>query len=159
MFSSYDANELREILRNRTHAFEEGALTDTVDFLADSALSVNIALAGVVILLFVAMGRDLESPRAKLIWVATMLVPLVSMSSYAGLASGLTVGIPDDAGSRPRRIKLSGPEPDVDALDTEISGAGVLADTEIASLSPQARWTSGWPRDTPPRQRVSHRRR
>ncbi|QIB76012.1 AAA family ATPase [Halogeometricum borinquense] len=30
VFSSYDANELREILRNRTHAFEEGALTDDV---------------------------------------------------------------------------------------------------------------------------------
>ncbi len=56
------------------------------NFLLNSSLWVNIALAGVVILLFVAMGRDIESPRAKLIWVATMLVPLVSISSYAGLA-------------------------------------------------------------------------
>jgi halorhodopsin len=54
---------------------------------------VNIALAGLSILLFVAMGRRVESARARLIWVATLLVPLVSISSYAGLASGLTVGL------------------------------------------------------------------
>jgi halorhodopsin len=54
---------------------------------------VNIALAGLSILLFVAMGRRVESTRARLIWVATLLVPLVSISSYAGLASGLTVGL------------------------------------------------------------------
>ncbi|APW96577.1 capsular biosynthesis protein CpsH [Halobiforma lacisalsi AJ5] len=52
---------------------------------------VNIALAGLVTLLFVYMGRNLEDPRAKLIWVATLMVPLVSISSYTGLASGLTV--------------------------------------------------------------------
>jgi halorhodopsin len=38
------------------------------------------------------MGRNVESSRAKLIWVATLLVPLVSISSYVGLASGLTIG-------------------------------------------------------------------
>jgi len=62
------------------------------DFLLNSSLWVNIALAGVSILLFVYMGRNVQSQRAKLIWVATLLVPLVSISSYAGLASGLTVG-------------------------------------------------------------------
>ncbi|MFC6862355.1 halorhodopsin [Halomicroarcula sp. GCM10025817] len=62
------------------------------DVLLQSSLWVNIALAGLAILLFVYMGRDVKSPRAKLIWVATLLVPLVSISSYAGLASGLTVG-------------------------------------------------------------------
>jgi halorhodopsin len=62
------------------------------DVLLQSSLWVNIALAGLAILLFVYMGRDVESPRARLIWVATLLVPLVSISSYAGLASGLTVG-------------------------------------------------------------------
>jgi len=59
----------------------------------NASLWVNIALAGVSILLFVAMGRRIESARARLIWVATLLVPLVSISSYAGLASGLTVGL------------------------------------------------------------------
>jgi halorhodopsin len=63
------------------------------DFLLNSSFWANIALAGVAILLFVYMGRDLQSERAKLIWVATLLVPLVSISSYAGLASGLTVGL------------------------------------------------------------------
>ena len=63
------------------------------NFLLNSSLWVNIALAGLAILLFVFMGREIESSRAKLIWVATLLVPLVSISSYAGLASGLTVGI------------------------------------------------------------------
>jgi len=62
------------------------------DTLLASSLWANIALAGLSILLFVYMGRDLEDPRAKLIWVATLLVPLVSISSYAGLVSGLTVG-------------------------------------------------------------------
>ena len=52
---------------------------------------VNIALAGLSILLFIFMGRNVEDPRAQLIWVATMMVPLVSISSYAGLASGLTI--------------------------------------------------------------------
>ncbi|MDS0257837.1 bacteriorhodopsin [Haloarcula sp. S1CR25-12] len=61
------------------------------DVLFNASLWVNIALAGAAILLFVYMGRDIESPRARLIWVATLLVPLVSLSSYVGLASGLTV--------------------------------------------------------------------
>jgi halorhodopsin len=61
--------------------------------LLNSSFWANIALAGLAILLFVYMGRDLRSERAKLIWVATLLVPLVSISSYAGLASGLTVGL------------------------------------------------------------------
>ncbi len=59
--------------------------------LLNLSLWVNIALAGLSILLFVFMGRNVEDPRAQLIWVATMMVPLVSISSYAGLASGLTI--------------------------------------------------------------------
>lgn len=53
----------------------------------------NIALAGLAILLFVYMGRDVSDSRAQLIFVATMMVPLVSISSYTGLVSGLTVGV------------------------------------------------------------------
>jgi len=62
------------------------------DALLYSSFWANIALAGLAILLFVYMGRGVEDSRAKLIWVATLLVPLVSISSYVGLASGLTVG-------------------------------------------------------------------
>jgi halorhodopsin len=63
------------------------------DPLLASSLWVNVALAGLSILLFVYMGRDVAEPRARLIWVATLLVPLVSISSYLGLVSGLTVGV------------------------------------------------------------------
>ena len=52
---------------------------------------VNIALAGLSIILFVFMGRNVEDPRSQLIFVATLMVPLVSISSYTGLASGLTI--------------------------------------------------------------------
>ncbi|WP_089785540.1 bacteriorhodopsin [Natronobacterium haloterrestre] len=61
------------------------------DQLLNASFWVNIALAGLVTLLFVYMGRNLEDSRAKLIWVATLMVPLVSISSYTGLASGLTI--------------------------------------------------------------------
>lgn len=63
----------------------------------DAALSaslwVNIALAGFSTLLFVYMGRNVRDARAKLIWGATLMIPLVSISSYLGLVSGLTVGL------------------------------------------------------------------
>ncbi|RJX49189.1 bacteriorhodopsin [Halonotius pteroides] len=54
---------------------------------------INIALAGFAILLFVYMGRNVSDSRAQLIFVATMMVPLVSISSYTGLVSGLSVGM------------------------------------------------------------------
>nr|WP_134671595.1 bacteriorhodopsin [Halorussus marinus] len=62
------------------------------DVLLSSSLWINIALAGVAILLFVYMGRNVVDRRARLIWGATLMIPLVSISSYVGLLSGLTVG-------------------------------------------------------------------
>jgi halorhodopsin len=62
------------------------------DALLSSSLWVNIALAGLSALLFVYMGRNVTNKRAKLIWAATLMIPLVSISSYLGLVSGLTVG-------------------------------------------------------------------
>ena len=59
--------------------------------LLNASFWANIALAGLSILLFVYMGRNVEDPRAQLIFVATLMVPLVSISSYTGLASGLTI--------------------------------------------------------------------
>jgi halorhodopsin len=61
------------------------------DALLSASLWINVALAGLSILLFVYMGRNIEDPRAQLIFVATLMVPLVSISSYTGLISGLTV--------------------------------------------------------------------
>jgi len=63
------------------------------DAVLASSLYVNIALAGLSLLLFVFMTKDLEDSRAKLIAVSVLLVPTVSVASYTGLASGLTVGI------------------------------------------------------------------
>jgi len=62
------------------------------DPLLSSSLWVNVALAGLSILLFVYMGRNVTSERARLVWGATLLIPLVSISSYLALLSGLTVG-------------------------------------------------------------------
>ncbi len=60
------------------------------DTLLASSLWANVALAGLAILAFIYMGRDITG-RARLIWVAVLLVPLVSISSYSSLLSGLTV--------------------------------------------------------------------
>jgi halorhodopsin len=62
------------------------------DALLSSSLWVNVALAGIAVLLFVYMGREITDGRAQFIWGATLLIPLVSISSYLGLLSGLTVG-------------------------------------------------------------------
>ena len=62
------------------------------DVLLSSSLWANVALAGLSIVLFVYMGRNVTDDRARLIWGATLLIPLVSISSYLGLLSGLTVG-------------------------------------------------------------------
>ncbi|WP_418284360.1 bacteriorhodopsin [Halorubrum sp. DTA46] len=59
--------------------------------LLNASFWANIALAGLSILLFVFMGRKVEDPRSQLIFVATLMIPLVSISSYLGLASGLTI--------------------------------------------------------------------
>jgi halorhodopsin len=72
----------------------QGEAVDAIqnDVLLSSSLWVNIALAGLSILLFVYMGRNVTDPRAKFIFGATLMIPLVSISSYTGLLSGLTVG-------------------------------------------------------------------
>jgi len=68
----------------------EHVLNDT---LLGSSIYVNIALAGLTLLLFMYMGRGVEDPRAKLIVVSAMAVSAVSIASYTGLASGLTISV------------------------------------------------------------------
>ena len=58
-----------------------------------SSIYVNIALAGLTLLLFMYMGSGVEDPRGKLIIVSAMAVSAVSVASYTGLASGLTVSV------------------------------------------------------------------
>ena len=53
----------------------------------------NIALAGLTILAILYLGRNLTDPRAKLITVSVLLISVVSISSYTGLTSALTLSI------------------------------------------------------------------
>ncbi len=61
------------------------------DTLLASSFVTNIALAGLTILFIVYMARGMTDPRAKFIAIATMLISVVSISSYSGLTSGLTL--------------------------------------------------------------------
>jgi len=80
--------EAGTVLQTQSDAFE--AVQN--DLLLSSSFWANIALAGLSILLFLYMGRNVEDTRAKLIWSATLMIPLVSISSYTALVSGLTIG-------------------------------------------------------------------
>jgi halorhodopsin len=62
------------------------------DSLLASSLWVNVALAGLSALLFAYMGRNVRGDRSRMIWVAALFIPLVSISSYLMLLSGLTLG-------------------------------------------------------------------
>jgi hypothetical protein len=44
-------------------------------------------------LLFAYMGRNVRGDRARMIWVVTLFIPLVSISSYLGLLWGVTIGV------------------------------------------------------------------
>ncbi|MEF8782204.1 MAG: bacteriorhodopsin [Haloarculaceae archaeon] len=63
------------------------------DTLLGSSIYVNIAVAGVTLLLFMYLGRNVTDPRGQLIVVSAMFVSAVSIVSYTGLASGLTISI------------------------------------------------------------------
>lgn len=56
-----------------------------------SSLILNIALAGLTILGIVYLARDVKDPRSKAIILSAMMISVVSISSYTGLLSGLTV--------------------------------------------------------------------
>jgi halorhodopsin len=66
--------------------------------LLSSSLWIMIALMGVATLLFVYMGRNVGDPRVQLMFIATIGIPAVSISSYLGLASGLTIGVVEISG-------------------------------------------------------------
>jgi Bacteriorhodopsin-like protein. len=68
-----------------THVLNDAAL--------GSSIYVNIALAGLSLLFFAFLGRNVEDPRGQLIIVSVMMVSAVSVASYTGLASGLTISI------------------------------------------------------------------
>ncbi len=82
------------------HILLENGLTQAELFeyvFDDTALALsfvlNIALAGVTIMGIAYLGRNLTDPRAKIIAISLMLISVVSISSYSGLTSGLTLSI------------------------------------------------------------------
>lgn len=63
------------------------------DALLGTSIWVNIGLAGLTLLLFAFMARNVNDPRSQLIIVSAMVVSAVSIASYTGLASGLTISV------------------------------------------------------------------
>ena len=63
------------------------------DPLLGSSIWVNIGLAGLSLLFFAFLGRNVKDPRGQLIIVSVMMVSAVSIASYSGLASGLTISV------------------------------------------------------------------
>lgn len=61
--------------------------------LIGSSIWVNIGLAGLTLLFFAFLARNVKDPRSQLIIVSAMIVSAVSIVSYTGLASGLTISI------------------------------------------------------------------
>ncbi len=68
------------------------------DILLASSLLLNITIAGVLLLAIVYLSRQVSDPRVQLILVSGVLAATVSLSSYVGLFSGLTmnfINVPD----------------------------------------------------------------
>ena len=63
------------------------------DALLGSSIYINIAVAGLTLLLFAFLAGNVDDPRSQLIIVSAMAVSAVSIVSYTGLASGLTISI------------------------------------------------------------------
>jgi len=63
------------------------------DALIGSSIYVNIGVAGLTLLFFAFLGRNVDDPRSQLIIVSAMTVSAVSIVSYSGLASGLTISV------------------------------------------------------------------
>jgi halorhodopsin len=63
------------------------------DAVLGSSIYVNIGVAGLTLLFFAFLGQNVEDPRSQLIIVSAMFVSAVSIVSYSGLASGLTISI------------------------------------------------------------------
>ena len=75
---------------SQSEIFEEVIMGDS---LLASSLYVNIALAGLTLLAIAYIAKDVSDPRAKLIVVSCMMISAVSISSYTGLLSGMTISI------------------------------------------------------------------
>ena len=70
--------------------FDEVVMSDP--FFA-SSLYTNIMLAGLTLLAIAYIARGVSDPRAKLIVVSCMMISAVSVASYTGLFSGMTISV------------------------------------------------------------------
>ena len=102
--------------------------------LLGSSIWANIGLAGLSLLFFAFLARDLEDPRAQLIVVSVMLVPFVSIASYTGLASGLTISIIE----MPSGHALEG-------ATTTLQGSGTTVDGTVSLWGRYLTWALSTP--------------
>ena len=63
------------------------------DALLGSSIYINIGVAGITLLFFMFLARNVKDPRSQLIIISALTVSAVSIVSYSGLASGLTIDI------------------------------------------------------------------
>jgi halorhodopsin len=75
---------------SQAEVFEEVVMGDQ---LLASSLYVNIALAGLTLFAIAYIAKDVTDPRVKLIAVSCMMISAVSISSYTGLFSGMTISV------------------------------------------------------------------
>ncbi len=99
-----------------------------------SSIYANIGLAGASLLFFMFLARNVDDPRSQLIIVSAMLVSAVSISSYTGLASGLTIDV----------LQM----PDGHALEgatTTLEGSGEEVEGTISLWGRYLTWTFSTP--------------
>lgn len=65
----------------------------TSNLVLEASFIVNVALAGLTILVTLYLLKDTHDPRAKAIGLLAMMISVVSISSYTGLWSGLTMSL------------------------------------------------------------------
>ncbi|MXR51094.1 bacteriorhodopsin [Halovenus sp. WSH3] len=130
------AGTLTAVVLNAAEGPTQAELFEHVlnDPLLGSSIYVNIALAGLSLLLFAFLARGLTDPRAKLIVVSTMAVSAVSVASYTGLASGLTIGVVE----MPSGHALAG-------ATTDLAGGGGTYDGTISLWGRYLTWAFSTP--------------
>jgi len=104
------------------------------DAMLGSSIWVNIGVAGLTLLLFAFMARGVEDPRSQLIVVSAMFVSAVSIVSYSGLATGLTISV----------LEM----PDGHALEgatTTLAGSGETVDGTISLWGRYLTWAFSTP--------------
>jgi halorhodopsin len=88
------------------------------DAVLGSSIYVNIALAGLTLLFFMFLARNVKDPRSQLIIVSAMAVSAVSIASYTGLASGLTISVLE----MPEGHAMAGETTELAGSGQEVSG-------------------------------------